>query len=271
MALNREFFNEVCSNLRNEERGPRLSGLKKLLKFCESSELNVNNCLDIFDLLYLHILKCYADESEKCRSLATEIVSRILEKLPRNDFYLNYIIPAVSRRIGRPETIEESEELRLQWLEQIKDIVMRYQVDEDDSQDYLLKVYNDLVDILKKSLSDPFPVAQREACHITKLLATATPSFHYQAEALVKPLLLMLKHKQSANRSVAIETLGVVCLHITTNAECILNVLTELRLLLLDSVPSVRRECGRVGSRLMLQLRDRYSHFDKILPLILCW
>lgn len=160
--------------------------------------------------------------------------------------------------------------MRHQWLEQIKDIVQRYQTTEEDPTDYLLKVYNDLIDILKKSLTDPYPVAQREACETVKLLSRATPSFHFQAEALVKPLLLMLKHKQSANRTVAIETLGIICLHITTNTECILNVLTELRLMLLDSIPAVRRECGRVGGRLMLELRDRYSHFDKILPLVLC-
>lgn len=264
----RELFNDVCQSLRSEERGQRQSGLKKLLKYCESDELTEENCLDTFDLVYLHILKCYADEAEKCRSLATEIVSRFLEKLPRNDFYLNYIVPAIARRIGQHE---QSEEMRLQWLQQIRDIVQRYQTTKEDTTDYLLKVYNDLVDILKKSLTDPFPVAQREACEITKVLARATPSFHYQAEALVKPLLLMLKHKQSANRSVAIETLGIICLHITTNTECILNVLTELRLLLLDSTPSVRRACGRVGGKLMLELRDRYSHFDKILPLVLCW
>lgn len=271
MSFDRELLNNVCTSLRSEERGQRQSGLKKLLKYCESSELNAENCLDIFDLVYLHILKCYADESEKCRSLATEVVSRILEKLPRNDFYLNYIVPAIARRIGRPETVEQSEEMRLQWLEQIRDIVERYQTTEEDSTDYLLKVYNDLIDILKKTLADPFPAAQRESCEIVKLLSKATPSFHFQAEALVKPLLIMLKHKQSANRTVAIETLGIVCLHITTNTECVLNVLTELRLLLLDGVASVRRECGRVGGRLMLELRDRYSHFDKILPLVLCW
>lgn len=269
-SFDMELFREVCASLGSEERGQRQSALKKLLKYCES-ELTEENCLTIFDLVYLHILKCYADESEKCRSLATSIVSEILQKLPRNDFYLNYIVPAIARRIGRPELVEPSEEMRLQWLQQLNDIVGRYQTTDEDSTDYLLKVYNDLMDILKKTLTDPFPVAQRESCEVVKLLSTATPSFHYQAEALVKPLLLMLKHKQSANRTVAIETLGIICQHITTNTECILNVITELRLLLLDSNPSVRRECGRVGGKMMLHLRDRYSHFDRILPLVLCW
>lgn len=279
MSSSKEHIQEVCTAVGSEDRGQRLSGLKKLLKFCESSAFSGENPVDtqqpqeIFQEVYLHILRCYADDSEKCRSLATEIVSKMLEKLPRNDFYLNYIVPAIARRIGRPELVEESEEMRLQWLQQVRDIVERYQCTptDEDSTDYLLKVYNDLIDILKKCLTDPFPVAQREACEIAKLLAKATPSFHYQAEALVKPLLLILKHKQSANRTVAIETLGIVLLHITTNTECILNVLTELRLLLLDSVPSVRRECGRVGGKLLLELRDRYSHFDRILPLVLCW
>lgn len=270
-SFDRELLNSICASLRSEDRSQRQSSLKKLLKFCESGDLTEENCLDIFDLVYLHILKCYADESEKCRSLSTSIVSEILQKLPRNDFYLNYIVPAIARRIGRAELIEPSEEMRHQLLEQVKDIVERYQTTPEDSTDYLLKVYNDLMDILKKTLTDPYPVAQRESCEIVKVLSKATPSFHYQAESLVKPLLLMLKHKQSANRTVAIETLGIICLHITTNGECILNVISELRLLLLDSIPSVRRECGRVGGKMLQDLRDRYSYFDKILPLVLCW
>lgn len=33
--FNRELINEVCLQLRNEDRGQRQSGLKKLLKYCE--------------------------------------------------------------------------------------------------------------------------------------------------------------------------------------------------------------------------------------------
>lgn len=41
--------------------------------------------------------------------------------------------------------------------------------------------------------------------------------------------------------------------------------------LLMDSMGLVRRECGRLGCLLSLKLRDRYSYFEKLAPLILCW
>lgn len=271
-VLDREFFDSVCVAIQSPEKQQRQSGLKRLLTYCESPAFTEDIALDAFDLIYLHVLKCYGDQFERTRALATSVVSEVLKKLPRNDFYLNYIIPAISRRIGRPELVESSEELRLQWLEQLDEIVELYRATEEDgNKDCLLKNYNDFVDILKKTLTDPYPAAHRKSCAVVKSLARATPSFHYQSESFVKPLISMLKHKQSASRCAAIETLGIVCQHLTTNTECILNVIGELCPMLLDSVPFVRRECGRVGCNMMLHLRDRYSMFDKILPLVLGW
>lgn len=39
----------------------------------------------------------------------------------------------------------------------------------------------------------------------------------------------------------------------------------------MDPIANVRRMCGIVGCEWLMNLRDRYSFFDRIIPLILCW
>uniref|UniRef100_A0A1B0DE37 Dynein axonemal assembly factor 5 TPR repeats domain-containing protein n=1 Tax=Phlebotomus papatasi TaxID=29031 RepID=A0A1B0DE37_PHLPP len=71
-------------------------------------------------------LKGYGDKYESCRTVAASVITEMLEKLPENEFYLAYVIPTIARRIGQKELVEESEELRLQLLEQLTGIVMKY-------------------------------------------------------------------------------------------------------------------------------------------------
>lgn len=262
----------ICLNLQNPERMIRQKALKSLQVLVNSDEINIDNSFALFDMVYLHVLKCYTDKYEMCRSLSCSIISEFLPKLPENDFFLGYIIPCITKRIGNRETVEESEEMRLQLLEQLQLVVTKYggTCTETDN-DCLLPHYNNMIDILLRTLRDPYPVVQRESCAFIKLLSEATPSFHFRAEALVEPIISILKHRHSNNRIAAIEALGVVSLHILTNGDCVVKIITAISPLLMDSMPYVRRECGRVGCKMLLKLRDRYSYFERIIPLVLCW
>lgn len=168
--------------------------------------------------------------------------------------------------------------MRLQLLKQLNFIISKYKnlnvtgtvQTHSDGEDRLLKPYNDIVDILKISLLDSFPAILKESCEIIKVTAIASPSFHYRAESLASPLMNLLKHRQSPIRIAAIEALGIVSLNIHSNAEIIKRILKELSPLVMDPIPFVRRECGRVGCLFLMQLRDRYSFFERILPLVLC-
>lgn len=255
----------ICKNVQNPERMIRQKALKDLLAFCVSEEIEKRDVVEVFDSCYLYILKCYADKFETCRSFACTIVSELLERLPENDFYLGYIIPVLTKRIGQSEIIEESEELRLDLVKQLLQMVNKFK-----TEDRLLKSYNDIMDILIKTLRDPYPAVQRESCEVIKILSEES-CFHYRAEALVNPLIAILRHRHSANRILAISALGFVCLKIHSNGECVGKIIMELSPLLMDDMAYVRRECGRVGCLLAMKLRDRYSFFDRILPLIFCW
>lgn len=261
---------EFCTNLSNPDRRVRQRALQGLLELCQSDAVHVDNATDIFDYIYLHILKGYSDKYESCRTVAASVVTEMLEKLPENEFYLAYVIPTIARRIGQKELVEESEELRLQLLEQLTGVVMKYSGRNPVfvGKDPLLKAYNDIVDILLKTLTDPYPNILRQSCVLIKELSLATPSFHYRAEVLANPLLAILKHRHSPIRTAAVEALGTVVLHITTNTDCIVKIIVELSRFVMDDSPNVRRECGRVGCQMMLELRDRYGMFDRILPLV---
>lgn len=280
MEANKDKLNGWTVKLQNQERMVRQRALKELLEYCGTEgNLTSENSMEIFDSLYLCLIKCYSDRFEMCRSLSCSIVSEILKYLEQNDYYLSLLVPVIAKRLAVQDVVEESEEMRLQLLQQLNFIIDRYKGlnttgavrGQSDGEDRLLKPYNDIIDILKVCLLDSYPAILKESCEVIKATAIASPSFHYRAEALAEPLLNLLKHRHSPVRIVAIEALGVVSLNIHSNGEVIKRILQGLSPLVMDPIPFVRRECGRVGCLFLMGLRDRYSFFERILPLVLCW
>ncbi|XP_053661046.1 dynein axonemal assembly factor 5 [Anopheles marshallii] len=258
-----------CTAVQNPDRMVRQRALKTFEEDFIHGIASDAECSRIFDETYLHILRCYSDRFESVRTVAVSVMDVLLGKLPTNDYYLDCIVPVLAKRIGQAETIEDSEELRLLLLEQLAALVVKYSDPDGNHGDPLLKVFDSVVDILIKTLRDPYPAAQKKSCEIVMALAVATPSLHYRAEVLVAPAKTILAHRHSANRIAAIETLGVLSLHILSNGDRVSEIIMALSPLLMDDVPFVRRACGRVGCLMLEKLRDRYSFFHRILPLVL--
>ena len=280
MSENKAQLDAWIVKIQNQERMVRQRALKEVLDFCaKPGNLTVENSVEFFDSIYLCVIKCYGDKFEMCRSLSSSIVSEILKHLEQNDYYLSLLVPVIAKRLATQDVVEESEEIRLQLLKQLNFIVTKYNDlnvtgtvrGQADGEDRLLKPYNDIVDILKVSLLDSYPAIIKESCEVIKITAQASPSFHYRAEALADPLMSLLKHRQFPVRVAVIETLGIVALNIQSNAEMVKRIIKELSPVLMDPVPFVRRECGRVGCKFLMDLKDRYSFFERILPLVLCW
>ncbi|XP_035894590.1 dynein assembly factor 5, axonemal [Anopheles stephensi] len=258
-----------CAAVQNPDRMVRQRALKNFEVNFIRDIASDEECSRLYDETYLHILRCYGDRFESVRTLAVSVMDVLLGKLPTNDYYLGCIVPVLVKRIGQAETIEESEELRLQMLEQLEMLVVKYSDPDGSHGDPLLKVFDSVVDILIKTLRDPYPAAQKKSCEIVIALAEATPSLHYRAEVLVEPAKSILPHRHSANRIAAVETLGVLSLHILSNGDRVSEIIMAVSPLLMDDVPYVRRACGRVGCVMLQKLRDRYSFFHRILPLVL--
>jgi dynein assembly factor 5, axonemal len=266
--------------IQNQERMVRQRALKELLEFCEKKgNLTGENAVEVFDSVYLCLIKCYSDRFEMCRSLSCSIVTEILKHLEQNDYYLSLLVPVIAKRLATQDVVEDSEEMRLQVLKQLNFIITKYKDlnvtgtvhSQADGDDRLLKPYNDIVDILKTCLLDSYPAIIKESCEVIKITAASSPSFHYRAEALADPLINLLKHRQSPIRIAVVEALGIVTLNIHSNGELVKRIIKDLSPVLMDPIPFVRRECGRVGCKFLMELRDRYSFFERILPLVLCW
>ncbi|XP_037050053.1 dynein assembly factor 5, axonemal [Bradysia coprophila] len=260
-------YNQLCNNIQHTDRSVRQNSLKKLLELCSSKNTEQEAAI-LFDHFHLHIIKCYADKFESCRCLAVEIMSSLLDTLPDNEFYIDIVVPVIARRVGQKEIIEESEELRLQLVQQLQQIIDKFPANELKG-DRLKTSYNDIIDVLLKTLRDPYVNIQRECCSMLKSLANATPSFHCRAESLADPLIVLLKHRQWLSRAAALSALGVLAVNIP-NGEAVVKIIVSVSPLLMDSMPQIRKECGLVGCHWLLKLRDRYSFFERIIPLVLC-
>lgn len=202
----------IARDIQQPDRSKRQAALKRLHETVQS-ETDHHALNAILDEIYLHLLKCYYDKFESCRSLAIAIVCEIVHKLGgRQPFVYEYIVPAIRKRIGLAEMHESSEEIQLQLLRQVATICAEQSVDgamTDDAEPMVVRAYNDIIDIVVKNLTNCFADAQRQCCAIVQCLAMPSNRFAVNAERLVDPLIRMLKHRQSSSRITAIETLGL--------------------------------------------------------------
>lgn len=213
-------MSEVKSKLKDNPRGtlePFLTALQSESKMARKKALddinsemfeNVENkdcdLTVLFPEVYAYVLKSFSDPSELCRDASATIVSNFIEKLPLNDYYLTYILPVIVRRIGCPEIIEESEEIRLVLIGLVRKVLDKYKVT------HLLSPFiNDFTSILTKTSTDPYPKVKLEACEcIIQLSKILQRDFHFQSESYVKPVLSNFAHQHFRVRVAAVKAIG---------------------------------------------------------------
>ncbi|CAB3366268.1 Hypothetical predicted protein [Cloeon dipterum] len=98
-------------------------------------------------------------------------------------------------------------------------------------------------------------------------ITKASPkTFHVHSESYLKSLKQGTAHKHSKVRVAFISALGVVVKYGSNNlVEKVAHILGER---LYDSSPAVRKEVVSVGGDWLINLNDRYSHFCRIIPLV---
>nr|XP_031289187.1 dynein assembly factor 5, axonemal [Camelus dromedarius] len=127
---------------------------------------------------------------------------------------------------------------------------------------------DDAVRVLRCTLLDPFAAVRRESCDCAAALARATPDhFHMQSESLVGPLMQSISHQHWKVRVAVIEATGTVVQF--GSGKSVDDVLPHFAQRLFDNVPQVRQAVTRVVGDWLLRLRDRYSFFHKLIPLLL--
>ncbi|CAG9786356.1 unnamed protein product [Diatraea saccharalis] len=226
---------------------------------------DIENCdlTIVFPEIYAYVLKSFSDASEACRNVSAMIISNFIDHLPLNDYYLTYIMPVIVRRIGCPEIIEESEEIRLVLIELVHKIIEKYK-----TTHLLSSFINDFTSILSKTSADPFPKVKLEACEciilVTKVLQR---DFHFQSESYVKPVLSNFCHQHFRVRVAAIKAIGAIVL--AGNVKCFELSITPMAEKLFDENTQVRLQVTLEVGNWMLNYRDRYSFWHRMIPLLL--
>ncbi|XP_013008094.2 dynein axonemal assembly factor 5 [Cavia porcellus] len=216
-------------------------------------------------LLLPRLLRLLADPAEGCRALAVHLLDLGLRRAARPCDALPRLLPALTARLARPEParppLEACEELRLA-LVQLLGLTVRL------GGVALAPHLDDAVRALRGALLDPFAAVRRESCECAAALARATPDhFHMQSESLISPLMHTISHQHWKVRVAVIEATGTVIQF--GNGKSVDDVLSHFAQRLFDDVTQVRQAVTSVVGGWLLALRDRYSFFHKLIPLLL--
>ncbi|XP_050298226.1 dynein axonemal assembly factor 5 [Anthonomus grandis grandis] len=230
----------------------------------ENIELSDQELRVIFSETHIYFLHGLRDKSEAIREQAIKFVTYLIdERLPLHDFYLTYIFPIIVERIGTVELIEDSEEIRLQMLQLLNSIIIKY-----TNTEQLKPFLNDSVIIIAECVKDKYPLIKELSCQSVVLLSKALPrEFHLQAETLLDPVLTCFSHRQYKVRVEAIKAVGEIVMH--SSYKGVDKAMVPMAEKLFDQIPAVRQAVAQQAARWLLNHRDRYSYFHKMLPLLL--
>ncbi|KAJ8939059.1 hypothetical protein NQ318_007690, partial [Aromia moschata] len=231
---------KICLKLQSEDRKIRKQTYIELEQFLSSkeTEFTKEDLRVIFCETHMYVLNGLRDKSETVRNQAICFINYlIVEKLPINDFYLTYVFPVLVERIGSVELIEESEEIRLQLVQLLHSIILKYS-NTTQLKPFLSDcVYNTRTNTIKEL-----------SCQVIIDLAKGLPTdFHMEAELLIKPVLSCFGHQRYKVRLEAIRTVGEIIMHSAYKA--LNEAVVPLAERLFDQVPVVRRTVAEVAAR----------------------
>ncbi|CAL8304585.1 unnamed protein product [Merluccius merluccius] len=247
--------------LNEDNKATRRRALEAIKRETIDKELSGAALQEVFSCLLRPLLKCTSDPMERCRETAIAMLSDFIRCVPRPEDSLVYLMPCLTQRLGGKEIAEPAEELRLSMVEMLS---LTVEVCGKQLAPYL----DDVITILGMTIADPFPDVKKESCKCTVLFAKCVPDhFHMQAESLVKPLMQSISHQHSRVRVSVVEATGAVVQHGT--GKHVDDVLSHMAQRLFDDSPQVRKAVTAVVGGWLLHMRDRYSYFHKLLPLLL--
>ncbi|NXY87624.1 DAAF5 factor, partial [Alcedo cyanopectus] len=208
------------------------------------------------------LVRCLAgDAAERCRELALQLLCHGLTHGDRPGEALPVLLPAVAQRLCPPQGCEPSEELRLGLVQLLSLLLQR-------CGPAVVPYLTEVIHILQTTLLDHYAEVRRESCRCAMSCAQAMPEhFHLQSESLIKPLMQTISHQHYRVRVDVIQATGAVIQF--GNGKSVDDVLSHLAQRLFDEIPKVRHAVTTVIGEWLLHLRDRYSYFHKLIPLLL--
>ncbi|NXU50286.1 DAAF5 factor, partial [Turnix velox] len=244
-------------------RAARLRALEAIRAEVQERPLSGAAVQEVFGTqLVKPLSRCLAgDAAERCRDLALQLLHHGLSRGDRPSEALPVLLPTLSRRLCPPPAAEPSEELRLGLVQLLGLLLRRCGAD-------MAPHLSEVTRILQATLLDPYAEVRRESCRCAVACAQALPEhFHLQSESLIKPLMQTISHQHYRVRVDVIQATGAVIQH--GNGKSVDDVLSHLAQRLFDEIPKVRHTVTSVIGGWLLHLRDRYSYFHKLIPLLL--
>ncbi|KAK7070029.1 hypothetical protein SK128_001063 [Halocaridina rubra] len=258
-------LNEILNLMQDQHKAKRKKALEKLEKLIfESVEKESENrqpfLRQTLQFCLASLTSCMTDASEANRLKACEILMKFIEGEALTEKHLVDVIPVLYHRLAKVPQLEESEDVRLLYIKIIHGLAEYF-------QEKMTPYMNDIVNILKESVLDASPEVRKASCECVSTFAKATKDkFHMQSESLVKPLIKGLAHQRFRNRIACITALGDILLY--GDGKAIQTVCGPLAQCSMD-LPQVRLCLVDVGGSLGMEMPDRYSYWQYILPLIL--
>nr|CAB3252295.1 HEAT repeat-containing protein 2 [Phallusia mammillata] len=248
--------------LGDDSKITRKRGLIDLRKETIGKQLGATLLQDLASTFLKPTLKCLADSSEINRELAVTFIADFISIIPSPEETLQYIIPTLVQRLGQQEIVETSEELRLSVLESVLLPCVEL------SGKRIAGFLDELIQILQRTIVDPFAEVRKCSCKIAAKVARTIPEyFHMQSESLINPLMLTITHQHSKVRIAVIEATADVIQF--GNGKSVDDVIAHVAQRFFDPSAQVRMCVTRMIGRWLLELPDRYSFFYKFIPLIL--
>ncbi|XP_053898776.1 dynein axonemal assembly factor 5 [Malaclemys terrapin pileata] len=251
--------------LQEPDRGARLRALRAIRAEVQERPLSALLLQEVFakQLLWPLVRCLVGDPAERCRELAVQLTCHGLRHGARPAEALPCLLPALAQRLCSPQgqSQEPCEELRLALIQLLS---LLLELCEAALAPYLPEI----IRILQATLLDPYHEVKRESCRCAAASARAMPEhFHMQSEFLIKPLMQTVSHQHFRVRVAVIQATGTVIQF--GNGRSVDDVLSHLAQRLFDEIPQVRRAVTSVVGEWLLHLRDRYSYFHKLIPLLL--
>ncbi|XP_012284126.1 dynein assembly factor 5, axonemal [Orussus abietinus] len=262
MSMNEELqLNRICVSLEAENKGRRRTALEDIRKFIDERNLSEEELFEIWNTIHRQVVRLLNDNVEGCRDSTINILKSFLEVLPVDDKNLIYVIPILTRRLASQELIESSEEVRLNAVSLLRIIIRNY-------KNHLSAYMDDVVAILAKTVTDSYPNVKKESCEgIAELATLTTKDFYSRSEKLIKPILSNFTHQHYKVRVASVKAIGVAVQ--CGNNKTIEDVATPMAERLFDQSSAVRAAVIEVAGQWFLDLRDRYSWWHKLIPLLL--
>ncbi|KAF1656859.1 UNVERIFIED_CONTAM: Dynein assembly factor 5, axonemal, partial [Eudyptes robustus] len=244
-------------------RAARLRALEAIRAEVQERPLSGAVVQEVFGAqLVRPLARCLAgDAAERCRELALQLLCHGLSHGDRPGEALPVLLPALAQRLCPPQGFEPSEELRLGLVQLLSLLLRRCGAS-------VAPYLTDVIRVLQATLLDHYAEVRRESCRCAVACAQAMPEhFHMQSESLIKPLMQTISHQHYRVRVDVIQATGAVIQF--GNGKSVDDVLSHLAQRLFDEIPKVRHAVTTVIGEWLLHLRDRYSYFHKLIPLLL--